>query len=170
MVRKVLKNTDVRISDTVMVAQCVIYKKDSNKGIITCRLVDKTLEKFRKYLDFPKSLVVRVCSFKSKQTRGRYFCDEEVVELGYNQSWDRALETLAHELVHAQQYYTGTLEQKLINRKWVYHYKGDPVFDRGSTYKSYRALPWEKEAFSQQKKLADFVKEDMESEYEESHS
>lgn len=55
------------------------------------------------------------------------------------------LVVLMHELVHAEQYITG----KLSGNKWH-----GIEYKRGSTYKKYRALPWEEEAWGRQEELA----------------
>ncbi len=65
------------------------------------------------------------------------------------------MSTLAHELIHVQQYSEGRLDadfhescgRKVYYRKWM-----GKEWDgaKGATYKSYRHLPWEVEAFDNQ--------------------
>ena len=58
--------------------------------------------------------------------------------------------TLAHEMIHNEQYKTG----RLLYEKGVNYWNGSEITNKGSTYKAYRNQPWEKEAFKDQKKRA----------------
>jgi len=55
-------------------------------------------------------------------------------------------ETLGHEMVHVEQYMTGRMTSDGYHRVW----EGQKHDGRGTTYESYRNLPWEKEAFDRQ--------------------
>jgi len=62
--------------------------------------------------------------------------------------WESFFNTLAHELVHAEQFYQGRLETVFVkNKGWLHHWKGEINTSKGKTYNSYRNQPWEKEAF-----------------------
>lgn len=54
--------------------------------------------------------------------------------------------TLMHELVHAEQFFTGRLA---TGNRW-----NGVEYKRGTTYKKYRELPWEVEAWDRQEQLA----------------
>lgn len=69
------------------------------------------------------------------------------------------METIAHELVHAEQFNQGRLETTIMadkNFNLVHTKKWEGVAwkSKGATYNSYRNLPWEKEAFDRQAQLA----------------
>jgi len=55
-------------------------------------------------------------------------------------------ETLGHEMVHVEQYMTGRLTVDGYRHVW----NGRKHAGRGTTYESYRNLPWEIEAFDRQ--------------------
>ena len=79
--------------------------------------------------------------------------------------WAKALEVIAHELVHAEQYHTGKLKKKYVQRKgWLHHWNGSPG-KKGTTYKAYRDQPWEQEAWSRQMYLAEKVCSILEEKY-----
>jgi hypothetical protein len=65
----------------------------------------------------------------------------------------RITETLAHEMVHAEQYNTGKMERIPFNPH-VRIWQGNPHPIQYRTYHEYRALPWEAEAFARQEELA----------------
>ena len=79
--------------------------------------------------------------------------------------WAKALEVIAHELVHAEQYHTGKLKKKYVQRKgWLHHWNGTPG-KKGTTYKAYRDQPWEQEAWNRQMYLAEKVCSILEEKY-----
>lgn len=77
------------------------------------------------------------------------------------------IETICHELVHAEQYHQNRLVQVGLNSTrtaYVYSYRGrnetqSRMVNRVPklTYDQYRALPWEAEAFNRQVSLAQIV-------------
>jgi hypothetical protein len=79
--------------------------------------------------------------------------------------WAKALEVIAHELVHAEQYHTGKLKKKYVQRKgWMHSWNGTPG-KKGTTYKAYRDQPWEQEAWNRQMYLAETVCRILEEKY-----
>lgn len=64
----------------------------------------------------------------------------------------KVMETIAHELVHAEQTFTGKLKTTGMmkgSRLW-----NNDFFPPPRNYNEYRNLPWEKEAFERQEELA----------------
>ena len=108
---------------------------------------------FRKILDFHEDTTFRVTAIRKRTTNGQYFPLQRVVELDCRLPLSFAVSTLAHELVHAEQYHQGRLTNKSLNGRWT-RYWNDQHVVVGSTYKAYRALPWEKEAFDREQELA----------------
>ena len=73
--------------------------------------------------------------------------------------------SIAHELVHAEQYHTGKLKKKYVQKKgWLHHWNGTPG-KKGTTYKAYRDQPWEQEAWNRQMYLAEKVCSILEAKY-----
>ena len=68
------------------------------------------------------------------------------------------LNCIAHELVHAEQYYENRLDFTYVRGKGFLHmWNGDEINNKGTTYRAYRNQPWEIEAFSRQASLAEKV-------------
>ena len=65
------------------------------------------------------------------------------------QKFDQVLETIAHELIHAKQFLRGEINQ----RNLIWRGKSDRNRPYDCKKLSYRKTPWEKEAFSQEKRL-----------------
>lgn len=135
-----------------------------NKTLNVASVVNRSIDQFRKYLNFPKDIKVRITPIKGKVS-GRYSCENKLVVLDCKLSWDRALEVLAHELVHAEQYHEKRLVMKYVSRKGWCHYWNGVIGSHGTTYKSYREQPWEIEAWSRQAELAEKVCQDLEKIY-----
>ena len=149
--------TDCKVAENIWVARQLLNKRYRDKAEKTTAIIYRSLNKFRKYLHFPLTLSVRVCSFKSINRQGQYRDSSELVEISYKLKPKDVMKTLAHELVHAQQYDTG----KLVYKNRVHYFDGVPVLSSGTTYKAYRRLPWEKEAFGKQDLLARQVMKDI---------
>lgn len=156
-----IKNTDIRAKsfETIYVSRQLVY--GASKRTVPVKtaiaLIDKTLPEFRKLLNLPKLLVFRISRIKG-QYSGKYCSGDNVVLLSPLVKWDRLLETLAHELVHAEQYHECRLASVFTSRKgWVHQWNGENNYNKGTTYKSYLNQPWEQEAFSRQKELSDKV-------------
>jgi hypothetical protein len=129
------------------------------------QIIQKTLPEFRKLLDLPADLIFRVAPIKAKNTNGSYDSDHKLVNIDCRLPWAKALEVLAHELVHAEQYHTNKLKKKFIGRKGWMHYWNGEIGKKGTTYKAYRDQPWEQEAWSRQAALAEQVCSILEEKY-----
>ena len=156
-----IKQTDIALSSKpeIYVSRQLMYGKTKrlNSVKIAKALIEETLPIFSKLLNVPKDLTFRLTRFKANHS-GRYNDSSHVVSIDPNYQWDRLLETLAHELVHAEQYHEGRLESLFVPRNgWMYQWNGELNKNKGTTYSSYRKQPWEQEAFGRQKSLADQV-------------
>lgn len=148
-----------------LAASCLINRKYRDKALDVAVVVNRSIDAFRKYLDFPKDIEVRIAPLKGK-INGRY-CSAKVLELDCRLPWDKALEVLAHELVHAEQYKQGRLENVYTRgRGWTHRWNGEKNLNKGSTYRAYRNQPWEQEAWGRQAELAEKVCTDLEKLYE----
>lgn len=64
----------------------------------------------------------------------------------------RMLRTLAHEMVHAEQWAQGRLQYDFILRSYLW--EGKPHTHQYRTVQQYRQLPWEREAFGRELSIA----------------
>lgn len=163
-----LRNSDKHIGKNIYLASSVLYSKNvkvKERAFDILTIINRGLPEFRKVLKLPKIINFRVAPIKGS-TNGRYNCDQKLVELDCRLEWAVALEVLAHELVHCEQYYTGKLKRTYVNKKgWVHSWYGEVNTSKGSTYKAYRNQPWEKEAFERQATLAETVCVNLEKKY-----
>ncbi len=147
-----------------LAASCLLNKRYRKTALDVATVVNRSIDQFRKYLDFPENIMVRIAPIKG-QTNGRYN-DRGLVELDCRLSWSKALEVFAHELVHAEQYKQGRLKKEYVSGMgWTHRWHGSRSYNRGSTYRAYRNQPWEQEAWSRQAELAEKVCQDLEKIY-----
>lgn len=106
---------------------------------------------FADHLNFPSNIRIIVRYFKGNR-RGCYIEGLKTAFLTPRARTKKGfVSTLAHELIHAEQYHTGRLVNKGRREKW---WDGKPVGNKGSTYDRYRDLPWEIDAFGRQDEIA----------------
>lgn len=147
-------------------ASCLLNKRYRNKSLEVATVVNRSIDQFRKYLNFPKNINVRIAPIKGS-VNGRYNNGDKTVELDCTLPWDKALEVFAHELVHAEQYYEGRLKHQYVRGKgFIHSWNGNRNTSKGTTYRAYRNQPWEQEAWSRQAELAEKVCCDLEKLYE----
>lgn len=163
-----IKNTDRYIGRGIYVSASVLYTKKRvyrERGLDTLTIINRSLDEFRKLLNLPNEINFRVAPIKGR-TNGRYSVKEKLVEIDSRLEWAKALEVLAHELVHCEQYHTGKLKKKWNQHKgWYHSWCGKDSTNKGSTYKAYRNQPWEQEAFDRQAILAKTVHTALEKKY-----
>lgn len=161
-------SSDRHIGGNIYIAASVLYSKNSlhrNRALNILTIINRSEEEFRKLLNYSPDVKYRVAPIKGR-INGRYKHVPKIVEIDSNLNWDKALEVLAHELVHAEQYHTGKLRQIWDNRKgWTHYWNGDFNGNRGSTYNAYRNQPWELEAWGRQAELAETVCQALEKKY-----
>ena len=147
--------SDIKLSDGIAVSYYA-YHNHRAKVEPLVSMVKKAVPEYRKLLNFGK-VTIRIAPLKGI-VRGRYWDSTSVVEIDSRLDPAIAIETLAHELVHAEQYHTGRLEQRKVNGKWMRSWQGEMI-KMSKSYEAYRALPWEAEAFGRQVELASAVRE-----------
>jgi len=148
-----------------LAASCLLNKRYRSKALEIATLVNRSVHQFRKYLNFPKDVKIRIAPIKGS-VNGRYSSSSKTIELDCKMKWDKALEVFAHELVHAEQYYEGRLKHTYVQgRGFVHSWNGSKNFSKGTTYRAYRNQPWEQEAWSRQAELAEKVCSDLEKTY-----
>ena len=148
-----IKVTDKRVSKNVFVSIQARrnYLSDSKECAM---LVEEALPVFRNILDLPKDLLVRIAT-KSGTMKGSYLHSQRLVFINVcNFNYDAVMTTLAHELVHAEQFKKGKLKIHSTNKGYVHYWNGERVTNKGMTYNSYRKQPWEAEAFARQDVLS----------------
>jgi hypothetical protein len=128
-------------------------------------VVKRALPEFKNILKLPSNVAFRVAPIKARKTNGYYDVENKLVTLDCRLEWDRALEVMAHELVHAEQYHTGKLKKRFMYKKGWLHYWNGTVGKKGTTYNAYREQPWEQEAWSRQAALAERVCSILEEKY-----
>lgn len=121
-------------------------------------LLSMALEEFRKYLDFHKGTIIRLTSLKKQSLKGTFNGSDNIASIRYRTGFKSMLETLAHELVHAEQFYTKRLEYQWSEKKrnWVAYWDGQES-STAREFSKYIKLPWEQEAFRRQEALAAMV-------------
>jgi hypothetical protein len=151
-----IKNSDIIVNKNVLVAASAWYctlpgrAKQARRMV---KLVINALPIFRKFLKLPNNIVIRVCPIKSKNKQGQYVSEEKLVEIEYRNRKDYSfISTLAHELIHAEQYHTGKLSYSY--KKRLHQWEGKDVNNKGTTYFRYVNQPWERQAFDCQEAFA----------------
>lgn len=161
-----IHDSDVRVAPGIYVAYASRWGKKKQKALKLARMVKMAMPHFRKLLDLPDDLQIRIAGIKGR-TQGRYFGDERVAVLDTDLSMSmQALEVLAHELVHAEQWKQKRLSHVLCNGRWTSLWNGRMGYPRGTTYAAYRAQPWEEEAFRRQVELAKAVSDMLDKDLE----
>jgi hypothetical protein len=159
-----IKSTDKMVSKGIFMSASAIYTHTKTAKVIAL-MIKRSLPEFRKQLDLPRDVQFRVAPIKAKNTNGYYMVEGKLAVIDCRLGWAKALEVIAHELVHAEQYHTGKLKKKYIQRKgWLHHWNGTPG-KKGTTYKAYRDQPWEQEAWNRQMYLAETVCRILEEKY-----
>ena len=151
-----IKSTDKLRGKRVYMSLSAIYTHSKNAELVK-DIIHKTMPEFRKLLDLPSDLNFRVAPIKARSTNGSYDSDYKLVNIDCRLPYAKALEVLAHELVHAEQYHTKKLKKKFTGRKGWLHYWNGEVGKKGTTYKAYRDQPWEQEAWGRQAGLVEKV-------------
>ena len=121
----------------------------------------------RETFDLPSELKIRIAKTKGRFNAGAYSHGFKSAVIDPRAARKDVLETVMHELVHAEQYHTGRLVHDVVvsrnnSVRWIHEWEGKPITSKGATYNTYRNLPHEKEAFARQgalgKKLAKAIK------------
>lgn len=115
-------------------------------------LIDRIIPHMRKLLKLPDNIKFQVRPIARRAENGRYNHSLNLVEVDprYN-SLGTIMETIMHELVHAEQFHTERLKNYGRNFIWM---NSSNYVGIGKDYEEYRARPWEMEAFDRQADLA----------------
>jgi hypothetical protein len=139
------KSTDIYLDKKVLVSAQVYRNKPLLERIIGILPHIKVLHE----LTGNKPHLIRFCHIRGLDQG--YFWETGEIEVCVKKmrTQRKMLETIGHELVHAQQKREGRLRFTPNGEYW----NGKLVEHRG-TYYSYRNLPWEAEAYKRQTELA----------------
>jgi len=137
----------VTIADSIRYGRYKAYRGNADR---IAELIAKALPHARKLLDLPEHLVYHIRPLGGKYN-GVYMNFFSKIELEVRRTnLGNVLETIMHELVHAEQFHQGRLKLK----SGMYHWHDEPHKVGNDTYAKYRARPWEAEAFERQSVLA----------------
>lgn len=146
--------TDVKIADNVYLSRQLYNSHAKNRYVShVAPTIAKAVKILARVLDVPADMKVRICNIKATNTNGRYYGTLGIAEVEPRFDIKAMISTLAHEMVHAEQYHQGRLSWKNGAQYW----NGSKSNNKGSTYARYRAQPWEVEAFDRQGELASIV-------------
>lgn len=156
-----LKKTDRQVYPNVYMPLSAIYNPHytpERADAIACMIV-KAMPVLKRILGLQSfNVKVRVCPIKRKSVNGSYYYATQTAWVDFRRSPRKVLETLCHEMVHAQQYISGRLVRS--NNKHSL-WDGQMIKANPTSYAAYRALPWEAEAFERQAGLADLVEAEI---------
>ncbi len=146
-----IAQTDIRVAKGIWRSMQSKYNKAHViYGERAVQVVKCALPILEKQLDLPPDLNIRIASVKGR-VRGWYVSKQELAIVDYMLRGRQVLETLCHELVHAEQYHQGRLKTEWIDRDFQDVWMGSAV------KASYTQRPWEIEAWARQVELADLV-------------
>lgn len=144
-----IRKTDIKLATGIYVSYSAYvnyFKRSQN----IAKMIQLALPKFRLLMELESKIVFRIAPLKGN-TKGRYHSDTKVVEIDCRLRNEKAMCTLAHELVHVEQYKQKRLQQKRRQGRYVFFWRGE------ATRKNYWDQPWEIEARHRQVRLAECV-------------
>ena len=138
----------------------MLSKSDKLLGVVGTREIYSSYYSFYKFPDLTKKSLKLLKSLmpmisyqynlphkikfrlgSSKTLFGSYGSSSRIVFVSINMSLKKFVETICHELTHAEQFHSGKLQLKKNDFFWMGN-KGS----KGTTYSSYFNSPWEVEA------------------------
>ena len=165
------RNSCTRQIGELEVATSFIYGnyKNTHNLPIKLQILSKAIPILRRLLNLPSDIKIIARPIKGTSTEALYFGNLRLAEVDPRKGdVNDILAALCHEMVHAQQYVQGRLEQKLVlengRTKWATLWMGQPHRSVSHTmnYHAYRNLPWEEEAYERQDGLAKQVLAEIE--------
>lgn len=158
--------SDRHVGGGIYIAAAILNSTRRALGLDVAHVVNRTIDAFKRYLNVPEGMSVRIASLP-RGCSGRYISTRKTVEISYKLNWRQAMEVLAHEMVHAEQYHEGRLGHTFHHGfKWLWN---GSMYRNRTTYASYRQQPWEQEAFDRQGQITEWVMADLDEQYGESH-
>lgn len=125
------------------------YKQYADR-VEKCKvLIRHYLEAFKQTFDFEPNVAIHIRPIKGT-TLGRAFQTKPLIEIDPRYKFKDIVETIAHELVHSEQYNQKRLKH-LENNRTIWN---NQTLNRGTTFKQYWNSPWEVEA---RKRAAEFL-------------
>lgn len=154
-------SSDRQIAPNVFVSLQALYNKVNINALQLAKDANVILKHMRdeKILNLPENIQIRICGINAKNTRARIsryrLTNRYVIEVDYRITSKRAfVESVCHELVHAEQYNMGRLEYVVVAGQMVARWNGN-AHRNARTHQEYLDLPWEVEARQRQVILAD---------------
>tara|TARA_R110000824_G_C14763681_1_gene630109 strand:- start:57 stop:512 length:456 start_codon:yes stop_codon:yes gene_type:complete len=133
------------------------YKRLQPRAALVFKWIRFYWDDLKEHFDFDDDVEFHVRPVRGT-TYGWYRNKKKKIEIDPRYSAKKVLDTIAHELVHAEQYKQGRLEWDAAHRQSIWN---GELHKRGTTHKQYRNRPWEIEA---RERAAQFV-EDMRGKY-----
>jgi hypothetical protein len=125
------------------------------------KMLKIALPYFTKYVNIDKNVVVRLAGIKKRTTHGHYQSEWKLATVDYRHKLTDMMQTLAHELVHAEQYHEGRLAHGKTY-PFTQVWQGESYISKGKNkYSRYLNQPWEIEARDRQIDIAHQVWMDM---------
>ncbi|NBW56539.1 hypothetical protein EBR43_01900 [bacterium] len=155
--------SDKKLFDNIYVSAATYNKsnligKEKIRNLAT--MIRITTPAFRELLNLPDDIIFRMATIR--KWWGNYSVRNNAVTITPRLDYRNFLEVVAHELVHAEQFYEGRLVHKGL-RSMMWNGKILPYTN--SNYEKYRAQPWEQEAYDRQAGIAKEVNKIMNKKY-----
>ena len=139
----------------------VISSYMKNQKAAATRVLDQHLRKMipnaAMMLRVPRDMKIEIAPIRSRGTLGVFNSNRNSIKIDSRKhhTFFDIIDTLMHEMIHAEQWHTGKLgwDSKLRMKLW----NGEVWKKKGTTHNTYKTLPWEVEAFSRSKALAEQV-------------
>ncbi len=143
------------IKPTISIATSVQYgnyKKFYDRALFMSNVCLNKIDEIKQYIKLPRNLYIHLRPIRNAYGKAFYFTKEKnsrsykqyIVEVDVRQDNDVFYNTLLHELVHVEQFYTNRLKD--IGLSTHFCWKGDIMKFQGLSHEEYINLPWEIEA------------------------
>lgn len=131
------------------------YKRHLERAQYVIEIIKSHLANLQKEFDFKSNPTIRIRPIRG-ETYGRIFDKSNKIEIDPRYSFRHIIETIAHELVHSEQYKQGRLVQEYDPARFDYMYSWNKMkFRNPRSHKEYWNLPWEIEARARAKEYVD---------------
>lgn len=150
-------NTDVEIAKGIWASRSALTPRRIENTLLISKIIQVTYPAYRKFLKLGDKQIFRIAPLRSYV--GKYYSLANLIEIDCRSKENNALVTLAHELVHAEQFHQKRLSVKRVKcikshkTEWVFFWHGQP------TNTTYWNMPWEVEARKRQSIIAQKVLE-----------
>lgn len=148
----------IKKQNNLFVTDAAWYDKNATRKVRNlAEVAEKVLPAIREFLNIKEEDgYVVIGAIKAKRTNGYWAPSIKEARVDYRvYNVASFVETLAHELVHAQQYAQGRLKQKF----GVYSWNDQVMGKHPTSHAKYLALPWEIEAREKAKEIVKMLTE-----------